>query len=462
MYGLPQAGLLANELLEERLMAHGYKQSEIIPGLWKHNKRNITFTLVVDDFGVKYIAKADVLHLTNALKQSYKITEDWSGKKYIGLTLNWDYENRKVHLSMPGYVKKTLERFDHTAPAKPQNQPYPHIPPQYGAKIQYAADPDNSPVLSNDDKKFIQQVTGTLLYYARPVDPTLLTALSAIASQQARPTQFTMGRAKQVLDYVASQPEAILTYRASNMILAVHSDAGYLNEPEAHSRAGGHFYLSTDAKFPPNNGAILNIAQIIKAVMSSAAEAELGALFINAKEAVYIRNMLMEMGHNQPPTPIQTDNSTAEGVINNKIQPKRTKSMDMRFNWLRCREAQEQFRFFWRPGGQNLADYWKKHHPAAHHQNMRAEFLTRREDLQETFKLKEHVHHMTTISEHAPTARNKLSVHRYPRMVQQTREKIIDTREASCKGVSDDVRTTYRRKTELHLESLAELFENRV
>jgi hypothetical protein len=183
-----------------------------------------------------------------------------------------------------------------------------------------------------------------------------------------------MDKVKQLLDYVASQEEAIIT---------VHSDAGYINEPKAQSRAGGHFYLSSDEKFPPNNGAILNIAQIIKAVMSSAAEAELGALFINAKEAVCIRNILTEMGHQQPRTPIQTDNSTAEGVINNKIQPKRTKSMDMRFNWLKCREAQEQFRFYWRPGGQNLADYWTKHHPASHHQNIRAEFLTKMQEVKD-------------------------------------------------------------------------------
>ncbi len=116
-------------------------------------------------------------------------------------------------------------------------------------------------------------MTGTLLYYARAVDPTLLTALSAIASQQANPTQATMDKVRQLLDYVASQEEAILTYRASNMILAVHSNAGYINKPKSLSRAGGHFYLSSDEKFPPNNGAILNIAQIIKAVMSSAAEA---------------------------------------------------------------------------------------------------------------------------------------------------------------------------------------------
>ena len=83
------------------------------------------------------------------------------------------------------------------------------------------------------------------------------------------------------------------------------------------------------------------------------------------------------MGHAQPWTPIQTDNTTAEGVINNRIQPKRTKAMDMRFHWLRDREAQGQFRIYWRPGGTNLADYYTKHHPPAHHVNVRAEFLTR-------------------------------------------------------------------------------------
>ena len=91
--------------------------------------------------------------------------------------------------------------------------------------------------------------------------------------------------------------------------------------------------------------------------MSSAAEAELGALFINAKEAVYIRHILEERGHSQPPPPIQTDNSTANGVVNNIIQPKRMKAMDRRFHWLRDRMNQAQFRFHWRPGPTNLADY---------------------------------------------------------------------------------------------------------
>ena len=110
--------------------------------------------------------------------------------------------------------------------------------------------------------------------------------------------------------------------------------------------------------------------------MSSAAEAELGALFINAREAVHIRNILTEMGHPQPPTPIQTDNSTANGGVNNKVQPKRTKPMDMRFHWLRCRMAQKQFRFHWRPSTSNLADYCTKHHSGVHHKKIRREILT--------------------------------------------------------------------------------------
>jgi hypothetical protein len=160
------------------------------------------------------------------------------------------------------------------------------------------------------------------------------------------------------------------------MKLAIHSDASYLSEPKARSRAGGHFFLSFDETTPRNNGAILNIAHIIKNVMSSATEAELAALYIMAREAVYIRIILEEMGHKQPPTPIQTDNAMADAVINGKIQPKRTKAMDMRFHWLRDRECHNQFKFYWRPGKTNYADYWTKHHTAAHHVNIRAEFLT--------------------------------------------------------------------------------------
>jgi hypothetical protein len=89
------------------------------------------------------------------------------------------------------------------------------------------------------------------------------------------------------------------------------------------------------------------------------------------------------MGHPQPRMPIQTDNMTVEGVINNKMQLKRTKAMDMHFYWLHDQKAQGQYKIYWHPGGTNLADYFTKHHPLAHHVNVRAEFLTRVKDLAE-------------------------------------------------------------------------------
>jgi hypothetical protein len=132
-------------------------------------------------------------------------------------------------------------------------------------------------------------VVGTLLYYARAVDSTILPALSAIRTKQATPTQATMETIKQLLDYCATQEEAIITYLASKMILCIHSKVGYCNEKNAWSRAGGHFFLSNNDQLPPNNWVIMTNATIIKAVMSSTAEAELGALFLNAKEAVYLQ-----------------------------------------------------------------------------------------------------------------------------------------------------------------------------
>jgi hypothetical protein len=204
----------------------------------------------------------------------------------------------------------------------------------------------------------------------------MLVALSLLAAEQCNPTKRIMEKCKQFLDYAATQEDAVITYRKSDMVLAIHSDASYLSEPRARSRAGGHFFLSENDQDPRDNGSVHTVAKIIKAVMSSAAEAELGGLFINAKTAVPIRTTLEELGHKQPPKSIQTDNSTACGVANNKIQPKATKAMDMRFYSLKDRETRKQFRIYWRAGQLNRGDYVTKHHPAVHHQTIRPTILT--------------------------------------------------------------------------------------
>ena len=123
VWGLPQAGILANKRLRRKLAPFGYSESTNTPGFWTHRTRPISFTLVVDDFGVKYVGKEHALHLKSVIEEHYKFSANWTGNRYIGITIDWDYANRKVHLSMPGYKEKALKQFQHKMPSEPQHSP---------------------------------------------------------------------------------------------------------------------------------------------------------------------------------------------------------------------------------------------------------------------------------------------------------------------------------------------------
>jgi hypothetical protein len=109
--------------------------------------------------------------------------------------------------------------------------------------------------------------------------------------------------------------------------------------------------------------------------MASASEAKVGALFVNGQTAEVLCTTLQEMGHPQPPTPMQTDNSTAFGIVNSSIRQRRSRAMDMRFYWVWDRVLQGRFLVYWKPGKENLGDYHTKHHPPSHHQSMRSTYL---------------------------------------------------------------------------------------
>jgi hypothetical protein len=104
MYGLKQAGLLANQLLQTRLAPFSYYPACHLPGFWLHKTRPISFTLVLDDFTVKYVGKQHAEHIRNALLQTYELATDWTATVYSGMILKWDYKNRTCDISMPGYV----------------------------------------------------------------------------------------------------------------------------------------------------------------------------------------------------------------------------------------------------------------------------------------------------------------------------------------------------------------------
>jgi hypothetical protein len=260
-----------------------------MPGLWQHKTRPILFTLVVDNFGVKYVGKEHVDHLIWCIKQKYELTKDWMGNLYCGIKLNWDYNARTLDISMPGYIKTLLLKYKHQMPSKQQHCPYAPSPKQYGTNTQ-APLPDNiSPNLSPEKIKEIQRVIGSILYYAWAVDITVLMALSSIAIEQSKGTTNTMAKTKRLLDYVATYPDATICFWASDMILNVHSDASYLSEPNACSQACGHFFMGWSPKDgnPIHlNGAFYTLCAILRFIVTLAAEAELGALFLNCKEGI--------------------------------------------------------------------------------------------------------------------------------------------------------------------------------
>jgi hypothetical protein len=384
MYGLPQAGILAHRRLTQHLAKHGYSATEHTPGLFTHSTRPISFCLVVDDFSVSYVGREHAEHLVQCISEIYEVTTDWTASKFLGLTLDWDYEGKTVDLSMPGYIANALHKFQHPLPKRPEDSPHAWLAPTYGTTTQLTPPLDDSPPLDAAGTTRRQEIIGTLLYYARAVDPTMLVALGTLASAQANGTEAAVTAMTQLLNYCATHPDAVIRYHASDMQLHVHSDASYLSEKYARSRSAGIFFLSSTAPAtlpdpddppPPFNGAIHVHSAIIKAVMSSATEAETGALFYNCKDGAVLRQTLEDMGHPQGPTLVQTDNACAAGIANATVKQRRSKAINMRFYWVRDRVKQGQFIIHWKRGRDNLADYFSKHHSAAHHRLMRSRYL---------------------------------------------------------------------------------------
>ena len=234
---------------------------------------------------------------------------------------------------MPGYIKKGLQKYKHEAPPRPQHSPYVIAPKKYGIYAHDQLPPDESPQVSNENIKIIQVVVWSI-----SVDSTFLVGLNTIAIQQTSATENTLKISEELLYYAATHTDAKIWYRASEMIPQIHTDASYLSEPKARSRAAGHYFLRW---LPQNNqpiglnGAIYTLCTVLKFIASSAAEAELGALFLNIKEGRVLRLALKDMGHPQLPTLIHCDNATAVGIASKTVKKHCSRPMEI-FLFITC------------------------------------------------------------------------------------------------------------------------------
>ena len=165
MYGLPQGEMMAYLDLSQHLTKYGVSASKITPGLWTHQSRPISFSLVVDDFGIKYTNVADAHYLLNAFQTKYKITTDWSGSKYYGLSLNWNYNKHEVTISLPNYIPIILKSMNFIPTSKPYHSPSKYKPQSFTSHPQITEPPDTSKILNETQTKYIQKAVGILMFY---------------------------------------------------------------------------------------------------------------------------------------------------------------------------------------------------------------------------------------------------------------------------------------------------------
>jgi hypothetical protein len=201
---------------------------------------------------------------------------------------------------LSSYVKKKLQEYNHIASKCIQTCPYTPAPKQISSEAQSPFPPDLSPTLDKAGIKKVQKILGSILYYARATNMTVLMALRTIAAEQMIATERTLAKCTQMLDYLAHNATAKVRFHASDMIMNIHLDASYLSQAKACSRTCSHFFMGwqlADGKPICMNGEFHVSANIICFVVASAAEAELGALYHNCQTGIVFRWTLEAMGH---------------------------------------------------------------------------------------------------------------------------------------------------------------------
>ena len=156
---------------------------------------------------------------------------------------------------MSGFVKKSLNKYKQT-PTKPQHAPSKATPINYDAKAQAPTPDDDTPLLSPEGIRQVQDIVGTFAWYSRATDPTMTPTLSLITGRQSKATQQLCEEVTQFLDHCTTHPDAHIRFHASDMVLALHSDTSHLSEPGSKSRAVGHFYLTYKGTKDLDNGTI--------------------------------------------------------------------------------------------------------------------------------------------------------------------------------------------------------------
>jgi hypothetical protein len=400
--GLPQSGLLSQLRLVSLLTQHGFSETTT-PMLFRHHTHSTAFTLVVDDFLVRYSHPSELDHLVSCLATLYelKVHRDLPRYTYLGYTLDYSPTSPSscMTLSMLNYIPSMLSHLcssgcgSASSPAV-YNPPVPYPDPSIPATL--------STLVSPAEKTWIQQVVGCLLFYARALDLFVLIAVCQLSSHQSNSTQHDLSSAHRLINHVSSQRNPHKTIHPSSMALWCCTDASYLSRPKSGSVAGCsvglgdppsyllnpppesrrqsfktkqtlirasrliQFHPSVTSPTPITHNAPLHaFCQRIPVVVASVAEAEYAAAFGRGQVLVELTLTLTSLGH--PPPLLFVDNECAIGLTTSSVRPKKSKSIEMRLDWLKERASQQFFCLVFIPGLINPADFFTKILPIYRH-----------------------------------------------------------------------------------------------
>jgi hypothetical protein len=373
LYGLKNAGYLSKVKLDNHLLLNGYREDTIVPAVYRHNNGTV-FILVVDDFAVKCKSLAAKQHfLTTIESGKYKGTVDHQLSKFVGYTL--EFSAGKVEMWLEGYGTKLELRF-HDMHATHEDSPMVYTPPQYGAKVQQISQQDLSQPLTTAEVTLAQEILGCVLHFARMVLSTALPACNQLAIELADRQSSILPKLKRLLGYVYKHKDDRLVFHASDMIYQCTSDVSFNSVSKGRSRAGGHGHWGKSSDPTFINGPASAMSRVLDVVAASAMEGEYGAAFIWAKNTVWMRAVGNALGHPQlHPTVHKVDNESAIGIANDTMKTSKSKSIDLRFHWLRDRIRQKQFVLIWEPTAKNLADIFTKALPVHEHKIKRRTYV---------------------------------------------------------------------------------------
>jgi hypothetical protein len=277
-------------------------------------------------FGVEYVNQDDINHLIALIRMTYKLTKNWTGNLYCSICLNWDYTNCTVVIPCQGTLKRNCSNT-FTLQANKSRVAHTHLPQSNLVPRPRLHSPQTPHLnwikqVSKSAKDSWQHfVLCTSHQHDCPHDSQHHHAKQTIAT-----TARTLEQCTQMLDYLAHNADAKVRFHASDMIMNIHLDASYLSKAKARSQTCGHFFMGW---MPKNsnpikiNGAIHVSANILRFMVASTAEAELGDLYHNCQTGIIFSQMLEAVGHKQTKTPVHCDNATAVGIANNTLKQQR-------------------------------------------------------------------------------------------------------------------------------------------